>query len=82
MAYSQRVIDAVMAVLPKKMKVFPASLFINKQTVQNLVNLVYVTRVKPKRDIEKTQVLSDETGETQKKERLRDNKGRFIKETE
>lgn len=82
-------IEAVYNALPRKMKVFPVSLFVNPETIKNLVNLVYVTRVKPKRDVEGSnpsakQLLQEiETiKEVVKKTQPRDEKGRFKKADE
>jgi len=82
-------IDAVYNALPRKFKIFPASLFVNTETIKNLVNLVYVTRVKPKRDIEGNNLSSKqiaveltEIKEKIKRLPLRDSKGRFVKADE
>ncbi len=82
------VISAVWLALPKKMKVFPMTMFVNEATIKHLVNMVYVTRVKPQRDVEgsnpSARDLANEitrvSEEVKKANRKRDAQGRFIKE--
>lgn len=86
----ETVTNAVYKALPKKFKVFPFNVFINETTIRKVVNHVYVTQVKPQRDLEgknvSVQHLAQEVEclrhEVCKAPQPRDAKGRFKKAEE
>lgn len=83
----EKVVSIVWAALPKKFKVFPFNVVINENTIRKMVNSIYVTQVKPLRDLEGKNVsvntLAQEVEsikeELRKPSQPRDAKGRFIK---
>lgn len=83
----EQVVSAVWTALPRKFKVFPMNVFINENTIRKMINVVYVTQVKPLRDLEGKNIsvntLAHEVDqikkELEKPAQPRDAKGRFIK---
>lgn len=83
----EKVASIVWEAVPKKFKVFPFNVIVNENTIRKMINSVYVTQVKPLRDLEGKNVsvnaLAHEVEslkeELRKPPQPRDAKGRFIR---